>query len=130
MDLRSGSGPNRILLPLICWRYPGATPSVKSAFSLSASSSHVGSNYIISRQWPPDPLQLELTHRLDLHGILDLRQHSRANEDLPRPGFIAEARGHVRHRPDGGIVKSALEADGAERGKAVRELNGNLGDDD
>jgi hypothetical protein len=23
----------------------------------------------------PDPLQLELTDRLDLHGVLDLRQH-------------------------------------------------------
>jgi hypothetical protein len=28
-------------------------------------------NHIVSRQGPPDPLQLELTHRLDHHGILD-----------------------------------------------------------
>ena len=30
-----------------------------------------GSNDIIRRQRPPDPLQLELADRLDLHGILD-----------------------------------------------------------
>ena len=31
------------------------------------------SNYIISRQRPPDPLQLELADWLDLCGMLDLR---------------------------------------------------------
>jgi hypothetical protein len=45
-------------------------------------------NHIISRQRPPDPLQLELTNRLDLHGVLDLRQHSRADEYLPRLGLV------------------------------------------
>ena len=48
-----------------------------------------GSNHIVRRQRPPDPLQLELTDWLDLHGVLDLRQHSRADEDLTRLGFIA-----------------------------------------
>ena len=79
-----------------------------------------GSNHIVRRQWPPDPLQLELADWLDLHGVLDLRQHTRTNEDLPRLGFIAEARGNVGYRPDGGIVEAALEADRAERSEAVR----------
>ena len=46
-------------------------------------------NHIIRRQGPPDPLQLELTDWLDLHGILDLRQHPRTNQDLPWLRFIA-----------------------------------------
>jgi hypothetical protein len=52
--------------------------------------------------------------------MLDLRQHAGADENLTRLGFVAEARGDVRNGPDGGIVKSALEADGAKRSEAVR----------
>ena len=65
-------------------------------------------NYIVRRQRPPDPLQLELTHRLDFHGIFDLRQHARANENLPRLRFIAKPRGDVRDRADGGIVEASF----------------------
>ena len=82
-----------------------------------------GSNHIVRRQRPPDPLQLELAHRLDLHGVLDLRQHPRTDEDLSRLGFIAKARGDIGYRPDGGIVEAALEADGAERSEAVRNAD-------
>jgi hypothetical protein len=46
--------------------------------------------HIVGRQWPPDPLQLELTHWLDLHGVLDLRQHPRATRDLPMLAYIGE----------------------------------------
>ena len=80
----------------------------------------LGSDNIVRRQRPPDPLQLELTHRLDLHGILDLRQHPRTDQDLPRLGLIAKPRGDVGNGPDGGIIEAALEADGAKRSKAVR----------
>src|SRR5262245_17150447 len=55
--------------------------------------------------------------------MLDLHQHSRADEDLTRPSLIAQARCHVRHRPYSGIVKSALEADGAKRSEAVRNAD-------
>ena len=78
---------------------------------------------IVRRQRPPDPLQLELTDWLDLHGVLDLRQHSRTDEDLPWLGFIAEPRGDIRHRPDGGIVEAPFKADRAERSKAVRNAD-------
>ena len=54
-----------------------------------------GSNHIIRRQRSPDPLQLKLTDRLNLHDILDLHQHSRTDEDLTRFGLIAEPRGDV-----------------------------------
>ena len=63
---------------------------------------------------------IHITDRLDLHGVLDFRQHSRADEDLPWLGLIAKPRGDVGDGPDGGIVKSALEADCAERSEAMR----------
>jgi hypothetical protein len=52
-------------------------------------------HHIVRRQGPPDPLQLELAHGLDLHGILDLRQHPRADEDLTGLGLIAKPRGDI-----------------------------------
>ena len=39
----------------------------------------IGSQNVVRRQRPPDPLQLELADWLDLHGVLDLRQHSWAD---------------------------------------------------
>jgi hypothetical protein len=42
------------------------------------------------------------------HGVLDLHQHSRADEDLPRFGLIAKTRGNVRNRPDGRIIEASL----------------------
>jgi hypothetical protein len=81
------------------------------------------SDHIISRQRPPDRLQLELTDRLDLHGILDLHQHSRTDEDLPWLGLVAKPRGDVGDRANGGIVEAAFKADGAERGEAVRDAD-------
>jgi hypothetical protein len=77
-------------------------------------------NHVVRRQRPPDPLQLELADWLNLHGVLDLRQHPRTNQDLPRLGFIAKPRSNIGYRPDGGVVEASLEADGAERGKTVR----------
>jgi hypothetical protein len=64
----------------------------------------------ICRQWPPDPLQLELTDRLDLQGVFDFRQHSRANQDLSGSGLVAQARGNVGYRADGGVVEVFLES--------------------
>jgi hypothetical protein len=46
-------------------------------------------DHIISGQRPPDPLQLELAHGLDLYRVLDLHQHSRTDEDLTGFGLIA-----------------------------------------
>jgi hypothetical protein len=79
-----------------------------------------GANHIVRRQWPPDPLQLELAHGLDLHGVLDLRQYSRADEDLTRVGLIAKARGNIGYGPDSGIIEPPFKSNGAERGKPVR----------
>ena len=53
-----------------------------------------------------DRRRLEFAHWLDSDGILDLHQHSRANEDLTRFGLVTQPRGDVGHRADGRIVKS------------------------
>jgi hypothetical protein len=79
-----------------------------------------GADHIVSRQGPPDPLQLELTHWLDLHGVLDLHQHSRTAEDLSGLRLITQPRGDVGRSADSGVIETPLEADCAERGKAVR----------
>src|SRR5262245_51552220 len=66
-------------------------PSLKMALKSSLIKGRLrlrSGQYIVCRQWPPDPLQLELTNRLDLYGILDLHQHSWADEDLTRLGFV------------------------------------------
>jgi hypothetical protein len=81
-----------------------------------SQTSRDGRHHIVRRKRPPDPLQLELTHRLDLHGVLDLCQHSRADEDLSGLGLVAQARGDVRYRADSGVVE-VLQADGAKRGE-------------
>jgi hypothetical protein len=36
---------------------------------IGAKFSRLDCENIVSRQWPPDPLQLELTDGLDLHGV-------------------------------------------------------------
>src|SRR6476659_278162 len=71
-----------------------------------------GSYHVVRRQGPPDPLQLELTHWLDLH------QHSRTDEDLSGLRLITQPRGDVGHSADSGVIETPLEADCAERGKA------------
>ena len=56
--------------------------------SSTGSVSSQSSEDIVRRPRPPDPLQLELTHWLDLHGVLDLSQHARANQDLTQDSSV------------------------------------------
>jgi hypothetical protein len=58
-------------------------------WSLCHQALRYGANHIIRRQRPPDPLQLELADRLDLHRILNLHQHSRTDEDLSGLRLVA-----------------------------------------
>ena len=54
-----------------------------------------------------NPLEFKLSHCLDRHGVLDLRQHPRADEDLTGFGLIAKARGDIGNRPDGGVIEAS-----------------------
>jgi hypothetical protein len=38
-------------------------------------------------------------------------------------GFVAQPRGNIGYRSDGRIIEAPLEADGAERGEAVRDAD-------
>src|SRR5580704_10416286 len=48
-----------------------------------------GGDHIIRRQRPPDSLQLELANWLDFDSILNVHQHTGADEDLTRFCFVA-----------------------------------------
>src|SRR3954454_4113944 len=70
-----------------------------------------------------EPLELKLAHR----GGVGQRFHGGVNlavdQDLAALGFTAEARGKVHHAADGSVVKTALGADAAERGIAMRDTD-------
>jgi hypothetical protein len=59
------------------------------AARLALNFGRCGAEYVVRHQRPPDPLQRELTHRLDLYDFFYLREHPRTDEDLPGLGFIA-----------------------------------------
>src|ERR1700726_481496 len=82
-----------------------------------------GCEPVISRQGTPDTLQRELANRIDCDGALDSHQHTGTDEDLSRLGFVAKPRGNIGYRPDSGIIEASFKADGAERGKPVRNPN-------
>jgi hypothetical protein len=78
-----GVPPNGKSMP-----WSGECPILGCAGRPVSSLCGCGSDYIVHRQGPPYPLQLELTYRLYRHGILDLRQYTRADEDLSRLGRV------------------------------------------
>src|SRR5690348_10614859 len=78
-----------------------------------------GRKDVVSHHRTANAFERELTHRLDRHSVLDLREHPRTNQDLPGLGFIAEPRSNIGYRADGRIIEASLETDGAERGKPV-----------
>ena len=70
-----------------------------------------------------EPAQAELAERLRDHDLLGRRVHAPADEDLARPGGLAQALGEDRHAADGGVVRAVLEADPAERGVALGDAD-------
>ena len=79
------------------------------AVALFQPGPETAASYVVRRQGPPDTLERKLTHRLNLYRILDRHQYPRTDKYLPGLGFIAEARGNIGHRADGGIVETPLE---------------------
>ena len=75
---------------------------------------------IVGRYGSANALEFKLADGLDVHGILDSHQHTRANQNLTGLGFITEPGCDVGHRPYSGIVEASLKTDGAECSKSVR----------
>jgi len=73
-----------------------------------------GGHYIVRRQGPPDTLQLELPYRLDCHGVLNRRQHPRADEYLSSLCLVTKPRSYVGHCADSRIIEAPLKPDGAK----------------
>ena len=74
-------------------------------------ASRDGTDHVVSRQRPPDALQLELTDRLNRHGVLNLCQNPSADQDLSGLGLVAQTRGDIRNGSDGVIVCEAATSD-------------------
>jgi hypothetical protein len=96
-------------------------PPGLSSTSLAAELTHRPYD-IIRRQGPPDPLQLELTDWLDLHGVLDLHQYSRvgryqASEKRCRRGTDRRELAGLR---DSGISATLTSKVTASRQKAAQ----------
>jgi hypothetical protein len=75
---------------------------------------------IVGGDGSTNALEFKLPNRLDGYGVFDLHQDTRADEYLTGLSFVAEPGCHVGHRPNGGIVKTSFETDGAERGMSMR----------
>src|SRR5580693_6812139 len=82
-----------------------------------------GVENVIGGYGSPNTLELKLANGLDRDGILDRHQHTRADQNLTRLGFVTEPRGDIRHRPNGRIVEPALEANGPQCSETVRDTD-------
>src|SRR4029077_14619999 len=79
-----------------------------------------GGENIVRRQRTPNPLECELTHRLNRYRILDRHKNARTDQDLTRLSFVAKTRGDVGHRADSGVVEAPFKSDSAKRCISVR----------
>src|SRR5262245_15561344 len=82
-----------------------------------------GGEYVVGRQGPTDTCELKFANGFDAYCILDRHQDPRTNEDLPGLGFVAQPRGDIGYRSDGGVIETSFKANGAKRGKAVRNAD-------
>ena len=77
-------------------------------------SSTCGEN-IVRRQRTPNPLECELTHRLNRYGIFNCHENARTDQDLTGLSLVAKTRGDVGDRANRGVVEAPFKSDSAER---------------
>jgi hypothetical protein len=82
-----------------------------------------GGENIVGRYGSADALEFKFSNRLDGNGFFDRHQDARADKNLTGLGFVAQPGCDIGNRPDGGIVETAFKANGAERGKSVRNAD-------
>jgi hypothetical protein len=73
-----------------------------------------GGENIVRRQRTPNPLECELTHRLNRYRILDRHENARTDQDLTGLSFVAKTRGDVGYRATRGVVEAPFKSDSAE----------------
>src|SRR5262249_34388265 len=56
----------------------------------------------------------------DVDGIFNRHQDTRTNQDLPWLSFVAKPRRDIGYRSDGGVIETALKANGAQRRARAR----------
>src|SRR5262245_54135781 len=78
---------------------------------------------VVSRQRAANALKCKIADRFNRYILLHCHQNTGANENLPGLGFVAKPRSDVGYRSDGSIIEAPFKADGAERGKSVRDPN-------
>src|SRR5271169_1213517 len=79
-----------------------------------------GGENIVRRQRTPNPLECELTHRLNRYRILDRHENARTDQDLTGLSFVAKTRGDVGDRANRGVVEAPFKSDSAERRISMR----------
>src|SRR4029077_13652072 len=79
-----------------------------------------GGENIVRRQRTPNPLECELTHRLNRYRILDRHENARTDQDLTGLSLVAKTRSDVGYRSDSGIVEPSFKSDSAKRCVSVR----------
>ena len=95
------------------------TFEVRPYLQVSRTWRQSGDN-IVGGDGSANALEFKLTNRLDGDGVFDRHQNARTNQNLTRLGFVAKPGCDIGHRPDGGIVKTPFETDGAERCMSMR----------
>jgi hypothetical protein len=76
--------------------------------------------HVVSHHRAADALKRKIADCLNRYVLLNCHQNTRANQYLPGLSFVAKPRSDVGYRSDGGIIEASLKADGAKRGKSVR----------
>ena len=82
-----------------------------------------GGEHVVGRHGTADAFERKIANGFDGHGVFDRHQDPRTNQDLPGLGFVAESRGDVRYRSNGGIIETSLKANGTERRKSMRDTD-------
>ena len=79
--------------------------------------------YIVGSHRATNALKRKIANWFDVYSVFNRHQDARTNQDLPRLGFVAEPRGDVRYRSNGGIIETSLKANGTERRKSMRDTD-------
>src|SRR5262245_59813609 len=79
--------------------------------------------HVADDEWPAQALECEWSDLLDVGHLGDCSGNSGSNQNLTVLGGFAQARGGIDHSADRAVIEAPLEADLAERSKALRNTD-------